>query len=118
MANYRPQKVNHDLKRVISEIITNEIQDPNVPSMCSIMNVDCTKDLKHAKVYFSILVQDDKGKKAEVALNRAAGFIRHRLSEVMKTRSVPALKFIEDNSIQYSIDIAKKLDEINEKQDS
>lgn len=112
MANFRTQKVNHDIQRIISKIIRDDVNDPHVPAMCSIIRADVTKDLKYAKVYVSVLGDEEKNESAVKALNKAAGFIKHRLSETMVTRSVPTLKFIVDNSIRYSIDIQQKLEDI------
>lgn len=115
MPNYRMQKVNEDVKRAISDIIRNEIRDPQVPDLCSVLRVDVSKDLSFAKVYVTVMGdQDGRTKLAEKSLNRAAGFIKHKLSEVMQTRSVPTLKFVGDDSIQYSIDIAKKIEKLHE----
>ena len=112
MANYRVQKINHDIQKLISEIIRDDVNDPQVPKLCSIIRADVTKDLKHAKVYVSVLGDEEKNENAVKALNKAAGFIKHRLSEIMATRSVPTIKFIEDHSIRYSIDIQQKLEDI------
>lgn len=116
MANYRTEKINHDIQRLISEIIRDDVNDPQIPKMCSVMRADVTKDLKYAKVYISAMGDESKNEAAAKALNKAAGFIKHRLSEIMATRSVPTLKFIADNSILYSIDIAQKLEEIEHKE--
>lgn len=112
MANYRMEKVNHDIQRYISEIIREDVNDPQVPKMCSVMKAEVTKDLKHAKVHISIFGDEEKNENAVKALNKAAGFIKHRLSEIMNTRSVPTLKFIVDNSIRYSIEIQQKLEDL------
>ncbi len=112
MPNYRTQKVNHDIQRLISEIIRDDVNDPHVPAMVSVMRAEVTKDLKYAKVYISVFGDEKKNEYAANALNKAAGFIKHRLSEIMATRSVPTLKFIVDNSIRYSIEISQKLEDI------
>lgn len=112
MANYRMEKVNHDIQRYISVIIREDVNDPHVPKMCSVMKAEVTKDLKHAKVHVSVLGDETKNEEAVKALNKAAGYIKHRLSETMNTRSVPTLKFIVDNSIRYSIEIQQKLEDL------
>ncbi|MEX1376388.1 MAG: 30S ribosome-binding factor RbfA [Eubacteriales bacterium] len=116
MANYRMEKVNHDIQRILSEIIRDDVNDPNVDKMCSVMKAEVTKDLKYAKAYISVFGDEDKNKKTVDALNKAAGFIKHRLSEIMKTKSVPTVKFLVDNSIRYSIEIAQKLEDIEHEQ--
>lgn len=116
MANYRMKQVNEDIKRIISKVISNEINDPRVPPLCSVIRVDATKDLKSAKVYISVLDNEDKSIEAVKILNKASGFIRHRLSVTMTARRVPELRFINDTSIENSINIAKRINEIHEKE--
>lgn len=114
MVNYRMKQVNEDIKRIIGEVINNEINDPRIPALCSVIRVDATKDLKFAKVYISVLGDADKSIGAVKVLNKASGFIRHKLSQTMTARRVPELRFINDTSIQNSIIIAKRINEIHE----
>jgi ribosome-binding factor A len=112
MANFRQQKVENEVKRLVGNIINNEVRDPSVPSMCSVISVKVAKDLKNAKVDISIMDSDADPKKAIDALNKASGFIRHRLGDIMSTRTVPALKFSYNNSIEHSIKINELLSSV------
>jgi ribosome-binding factor A len=96
----------------VGNIINNEVRDPSVPSMCSVISVKVAKDLKNAKVDISIMDSDADPKKAIDALNKASGFIRHRLGDIMSTRTVPALKFSYNNSIEHSIKINELLSSV------
>jgi ribosome-binding factor A len=109
MANYREQKVTNEIKRLLGAMISREISDPAVPSMCSIISIKVSKDLKNAKVDISFIEKDIDIEKAIKALNHAAGFLRHRLSEEMSTRTVPELKFVYNKSIEHSIRINELL---------
>lgn len=112
MANYRQQKVSSEIKRLIGTIISQEVRDPSVPAMCSVISVKVGNDLKNAKVNVSFMDEQTDSQKAIKALNRAAGFIRHRLGELMTTRTVPEITFVHNKSIEHSIKISELLHEI------
>ncbi len=112
MAKYREQKINSEVKRLIGNIINNEIRDPHVPSMCSVISVKIGNDLKHAKVNVSFLDTEADPKTAIKALNNASGFIRHRLGDLMTTRTVPQITFVYNQSIEYSIKINELLNKV------
>ena len=114
MANYREEKVSNEVKRLVGTIINSEVRDPNVPSMCSVISVKVAKDLKHAKVNVSFLDPNADPDKAIKALNRASGFIRHRLGDAMTTKTVPELQFVYNNSIEHSIKISELIKEIED----
>ncbi|MBQ3201731.1 MAG: 30S ribosome-binding factor RbfA [Clostridia bacterium] len=113
MANIRYTRINEEVKKAISEIV-REMKDPRISSMTTIMSAEVTNDLKQAKVRVSVYDPDDAVREASVAaLNRAAGFIRHELGSRIDIRALPQLKFILDNSIEYSVHIAKILNDLN-----
>lgn len=110
MPNYREQKVTKEIKRLLGSIISREINDPAVPSLCSIISITVTKDLRHAKVNISFLdVKKVDTDKAIKALNHASGFLRHRLGQEMATRTVPEITFVYNESIEHSIRINELL---------
>jgi ribosome-binding factor A len=74
----RMERINSLLRKEISLIIMQDINDPRI-GFISIISVDCSSDLKNAKVYFTS--QSNDKKKMEMLLNRASGFIGHRLGE-------------------------------------
>lgn len=116
MANIRYDRINEEVKKAISEII-REMKDPRISPMTTIMSAEVTNDLRQAKVRVSVYDQDDAVRAESVAaLNRAAGFIRHALGTKIELRALPQLKFILDNSIEYSVHIAKILDDLNRAQ--
>lgn len=104
-------RISEEVKKEISNIIQNEIKDPRLPSMVSIIACNVTKDLKFAKVYVSVLGNEDEKKNAIKALKSAAGFIRHELGQRVQLRYTPEIHFELDTSIEYGIHINKLLDE-------
>ncbi len=99
--SYRIERINSEMLKSISDIISNRIKDPRVDGMVSVLEVDVSKDLKYAKVYVSIY--SDNADKTLRALNNCAGFIRKELSLDFKDlKSVPQVTFILDTSEEYS----------------
>lgn len=87
------------IKEEISDIIREEVSDPRI-GFVSITEVSVSPDLKDAKIYVSILGNDDQKERAMAGLSAAAGFIRGKLADMLETRSTPLIRFIRDNSIE------------------
>jgi ribosome-binding factor A len=96
----RTQRVADYLQRELASLIQREVRDPRV-GMVSITGVDVSRDLAHARVYYTAMGSDSPEEAAETtaALNRAAGFLRSQLSRDSSMRSVPQLKFYFDASV-------------------
>ena len=96
----RTERVADYLRRELASLIQFEMRDPRV-AMVSITEVEVSKDLAHARVFYTVLGKDsaEEAKPVTDALNRAAGFLRSRLSKDSTMRTVPALKFEFDTSV-------------------
>lgn len=113
MSAIRQDRMNEEVKKTVSEVI-REMKDPRISSMTTITQVEVTNDLKHAKLRVSVYESDEQVRKDTVeALNHAAGFIARELGQRMQIRRLPALKFVLDTSIEYSVHIAKILDTLH-----
>ena len=109
----RTSRLNGEYQKEISEIIRlHKDRMPGVRGLISITEVDVAPDLKTAIVYVSIYAKDaTENKSSFAALQEQAGFIRHELSKVMRMRTVPALTFRADGSMDYGA----KMDELFKK---
>jgi ribosome-binding factor A len=96
----RTQRVADYLQRELAALIQHEVRDPRV-GMVSITGVDVSRDLGHAKVYYTVMGSDSSEDACESteALNKAAGFLRSQLSRDSSMRSVPQLRFYFDSSV-------------------
>jgi ribosome-binding factor A len=97
----------------ISTILLRKVKDPRVKYV-TVTDVRVSKDLKLATVFFSVLLDDVDKKPVLEGLNRAAGFIRNELFQILKMKSVPRLTFKIDPSIEYGAHIHKLLHSIHE----
>jgi ribosome-binding factor A len=96
----RTERVGDYLQRELAVLIQRELRDPRL-GMVSVTAVRVSRDLSHAKVYFTLLdcdSEEDARPSTEV-LNHAAGFLRSQLSRDATMRSVPRLHFVFDASV-------------------
>ena len=107
-------RLNHTFTEVISKVINEEIKDDDI-KFVTITAVDISSDLSYAKVYFTNLIDTDREKVLK-ALNRASGFIRNKLMDMVEVRKMPELTFIYDESIEYGNKIEKIIDEIKKEE--
>jgi ribosome-binding factor A len=96
----RTQRVADYLQRELAALIQQELRDPRI-GMVSITGVNVSRDLGHARVYFTVLGCDsgEDASDSTEALNKAAGFLRSQLSRDSSMRSVPQLRFYFDTSV-------------------
>ena len=107
-------RVNEELKKALSQIITYELKNPDVTGMISVTRVKVTPDLKYAKVYVSMLNSKSVDKTMN-GLKESAGFLRSALAKSVNLRITPELVFEYDDSIQNGERIENILKEISKK---
>ena len=94
----RSDRVAGSLRRELAKLIQMELKDPEV-GFIGLSDVEVSRDLAHAKVFVTVF-ESDKAVSSLKALKRAAGFLRSRLGQVMRIRSVPELHFHHDASVE------------------
>lgn len=118
MSFARADRVQEALRQEISKIIQGEIKDPRL-GFLTITSVEITRDLRHARVYFSVLGEERDKKLALKGLNSAKGYIKGLLSDRIKLKFMPELEFKIDNSYENTKRVFEILDNLNkEKQDA
>lgn len=96
-------------------IIQKEVDDPDMDFL-SITRVETTKDLQESRVYYSLLNEENLGK-AKKIFNRMGGFIRSSLARKIRLKVLPQLHFMPDDSMKYSVDIYKRIEEIKKSEE-
>ena len=114
MPNVRIERLNHTYQEEISMIIMQEIKDEEI-KFVTITGVDVTSDLSFAKVYYTVL-DDEKRESTQLALDKAAPFIRKNLAERIEIRHTPELRFIYDKTEEYGSHIDKLINKIHEEE--
>jgi len=111
MKSVRIERINAELQKAISNIISNDIRDPQIDAIISVSSVETTPDLSYARVFITSIGATPTSE----VLNRikgAAGFIRGKLSKAVKLRITPRLEFMLDNSNEYGSRIDSILNSI------
>lgn len=107
MNSVRTEKINAELQKQISHIIATKIRDPQIDAMISVVDVQTTPDLEHAKVFISSIGKTPK-EEVLARIKGAGGFIRKEVSKSVKLRITPRLEFYLDTTMEY----ANKIDNI------
>ena len=107
----RIEKINQAIKEEIGLIVQKEVKDPRL-EFVTITQVEVSRDLQHAKVYFSILGKKDKLKGVKEGLESARGFIRKLVASRVRMRYTPEINFIFDQSLEYGMHIEETIERI------
>ena len=105
-------RINSEVLKELSRIISREIKDPRISPMTSVVSVEVAPDLKTCKAYISVLGDEEAQKDTLAGLKSAHGFIKRELAHSVNLRNTPDIRFILDQSIEYGVNMSRKIDEI------
>lgn len=106
-------RVNSEIQKAISSIISNELKNPLIKGLITVTKVDTTSDLEQSKIFVSIY--ENEGREDVFnAIKHSAGFIRRELAHMIDIRKVPYLTFYLDDSYDYGQKIDEAINKINE----
>ena len=106
-------RINMEVQRELANIIRNEIKDPRICPMTTVVAVEVAPDLKTAKVYVSVLGNEEVQQDTLRGLKSAAPFMRSQLAKSINLRNTPELKFVMDQSIEYGVNMSKLIHDVN-----
>ncbi len=95
----RMRRVDEAMREVLSEVITSEVKDPRV-GFVTVTAVDTSPDLRHARVYVSVLGDEKRRKLSMKALESAHGFLQRRVAAQLRLRHTPQLTFVYDDTAE------------------
>lgn len=105
-------RINGEVQRELSKIIQNEIKDPRIAPMTSVVAVEVAPDLKTCKVYISVLGDEKAAADTIKGLKSAEGYVRHQIARTVNLRNTPEIRFILDQSIEYGVNMSKLIDDV------
>lgn len=108
-------RINSEVQRELSRIISREIKDPRICPMTTVVAVEVAPDLKTCKAYISVLGTKEEQEDTLAGLKSAHGYIKRELAHSINLRNTPDIRFVMDQSIEYGVNMSKKIDEINAK---
>lgn len=105
-------RVNAEVQRELSNILRGGIKDPRVAPMTSVVAVEVAPDLKTCKAYISVLGDHKAQEDTLDGLRSAERYIRRELARTINMRNTPEIQFVLDQSIEYGVNMSKKIDEL------
>jgi ribosome-binding factor A len=109
--SYRIERVNQLIRKVISDLLQREVNDPRLSGVISVTSVETASDLKFTKVYVSHLAGAEHKEEILKALNAASGFFRGELGKVLTMRYLPEVGFYWDDSIERGARLNQLIDQ-------
>jgi ribosome-binding factor A len=100
------------VQKELSSIIRNEVKDPRIAEMTSVVSVEVAPDLKTCKAYISVLGDEKSAADTIAGLRSAEGYIRRQLARNVNLRNTPEIRFILDQSIAYGVSMSKLIDDV------
>ena len=113
----RVDRINGLLREEISRLLSREIKDPRLSGLLTITKVRTSSDLRNAKVYLSVLGNDEANTTALQGIQSAATFLRKQLRERLRLKYVPFLTFEIDDSMETSDHIFRLMDQARQESD-
>lgn len=111
MKDTRIQRISSEVKKVISQIIANDLKNPHISEMTSITEVRVSKDLMYADIYVSIFGSEKKKQETMEALEDSKGYLRNLLGKKLKLRLTPEPRFHLDQSIEIGVKMSQLINE-------
>ena len=111
-------RVNTEVQRELSNIIRAGIKDPRVAPWTSVVAVQVAPDLKTCKAYISVLGDEKAQADTVIGLKSAEGYIRRQLAHNLNMRNTPEITFVLDQSIEYGVNMSKKIDDVTKDLDT
>jgi len=108
----RTDRINELLREEISDLLSRHVKDPRVVGFITVTEVETATDLRHARVFVSVMGTEEEKKGAFSGLAAAAGFLRHELAERLFLRRIPDLTFVRDDSIERGTRILQIMKEL------
>ncbi|SFM31490.1 ribosome-binding factor A [Gracilibacillus orientalis] len=116
MGELRSNRVAEQMKKELGDIISRKMKDPRI-GFVTITDVEVTGDLQQAKVFISVLGDENKRQESLIGLAKAKGFIRSEIGKRIRLRKTPELMFDFDDTIERGNRIEHILKELNESEE-
>lgn len=110
--NWRQDQLGEVIARELSDLIRTRMKDPRI-GFASITTVDLSADLRHAKVFVSVMGDEQEQRATLAGLNHATGFLRHELAQRLTVRYTPEITFRLDESIARGVHVIDLINRVN-----
>lgn len=105
-------RINGEVQNVLAELIRGQIKDPRISPWTSVVSAEVAPDLKSCKVWISVLGDEEARKATLEGLKSAEGYLKNQLARIINLRNTPQISFVMDQSIEYGVNMARRIDEV------
>jgi ribosome-binding factor A len=109
--SFRLERLNESVRELLGELLLDRIKDPRI-GFVTITSVKISSDLLTAKVYFSVMGDEEKKLESRKGLESARNYMRKTVAKELKLHHVPEFRFVYDDSLDKAIAIEEALKEI------
>ena len=113
--NQRSVRVGEEMREILAALLRDEVKDPRI-GFVSIVKVEVSGDLRHAKIYVSVMGDEQQKRDSMKGLTSASGFLRSEVAKRLQLRYTPELHFVLDESIEHGQRIARLLVQVQDEQ--
>jgi ribosome-binding factor A len=113
MQYQRKDRVGDLIKREVSQMIQHELKDPGI-GFVTVTGTEVSADLKRAKIYYSVLGDENSKRESASALKRACGFIQREIGKRLRLKHTPEISFQFDASVEYGAHIEELIHKIHQ----
>ena len=114
--SYRKERMNETMKEVLSDLLFNQVKDPRV-GFVTITAVVVSRDYETAKVYYTVMGDDEEKEESKRGLISAGGFLRKTVCSHLKLRNAPELHFVYDDTLDRSIRVEEAIRDMKKKEE-
>jgi len=108
----RSDRVAAAIREEVANFLAEGVKDPRVTGLVTVTGVEMTRDLRHAKVFVSIMGEDSQRASTIEGLTSVQGFLRSRLARSLSLRVAPEVQFVMDESVARAARIETLLNQI------
>jgi len=109
--NYRKDRLEELIKRIVSDIIFKEVKDPRI-GFVTVTGVELNKDYSEARIGVSILGNSTEVRKSMEGIRSSSGFVQRLLGKELKIRNLPSVYFYLDKSVEEGVDMVNKINNL------
>lgn len=109
----RMRRVNEAVREVVSAHIAGDLKDPRI-GFVTVTGVETSTDLRHARVYVSVLGSEDEREAALDGLTSARGFLQAQVGTELRMKRTPTLEFVNDPSIEHGMKMERLISEVTD----
>ena len=108
--SHRPERVSEMVREAVGAFLTGDVRDPRI-GFVTVTGVDTSSDLRHARVYVSVLGADEERRASLEGLSSAHGFLQRRVATELRLKHTPQLVFVEDETARRAERVERLLGE-------